>query len=148
MTLATRSNRGLVDPFDSMGRDLDRFVRHVFDGQTPTMATPYGVDIYEDADQLHVEAEVPGFTRDEVDVTIDNNVLTITADRSGTSAQQENAPQPSWLLRERRYTRFQRSFSLPNTIDGSSVDAKLVDGVLHVTLSKRQEAKPRKITIG
>jgi HSP20 family protein len=144
MTLATRAVRGLVDPFDSTGRDFDSFVQRVFGRDIPSGLTPYGVDIYEDADKLHVEAELPGFTREQVDVTIDNNVLTITADRTNNMEDK----QENWHLKERRYARFQRSFSLPNTIDGSSVDAKLADGVLHVVLNKRQEAKPRKINIG
>lgn len=143
MTLATRMNRGF-DPFNGATQDLDTFVQRVF-GRDASLS-PYAVDIYEDADQLHVDAELPGFTKDQIDVTIDNNVLTITADRTA-SAEKENE-KSGWLLRERRHTRFQRSFSLPNTIDGSSVDAKLVDGVLQVVLNKRQEAKPRKITIG
>ena len=148
MTLATRSNRGLTDPFDGIDRDLNSFVQRVFNGREyPTGLTPYGVDIYEDADHLHVEAELPGFTREQVDVTIDNNVLTITADRSQTKADGEQ-DRAGWHLKERRYVRFQRSFSLPNTVDGSGVEAKLADGVLHLTLTKRQEAKPRKITIG
>lgn len=143
MTLATRLNRGLVDPFDTASRDLDTFVQRVF-GRDANLS-PYAVDIYEDPDHLHVDAELPGFTKEQIDVTIDNNILTITADRSDAS-EQENA-KSGWLLKERRHTRFQRSFSLPNTIDGSAVDAKLVDGVLQLTLNKRQEAKPRKISI-
>ena len=149
MTLATRSNRGLVDPFDAVNRDLDTFVQRVFGRDGGTTLAPYAVDVYEDADRLHVEAELPGFNKDQVDVTIDNNVLTITAERGGeTPSEDGDQNRRGWLMRERRFTRFQRSFSLPNTIDGSSVDAKLTDGVLHVTLSKRQEAKPRKISIG
>lgn len=144
MTLATRLNRGLVDPFDSATRDLDTFVQRVF-GRDANLA-PYGVDIYEDADHLRVDAELPGFTKEQIDVTIDNNILTVTADRSGNGQGEDG--KTGWLLKERRHTRFQRSFSLPNTIDGSSVDAKLVDGVLQLTLNKRQEAKPRKISIG
>lgn len=143
MTLATRLNRGLVDPFDGATRDLDTFVQRVF-GRDAGL-TPYAVDIYEDADHLNVDAELPGFKKEQIDVTIDNNVLTITADRSGEVEKEET--KGGWLLRERRHTRFQRSFSLPNTIDGSSVDAKLVYGVLKVVLNKRQEAKPRKISI-
>jgi HSP20 family protein len=136
-------NRGLIDPFDTGTRDLDTFVQRVF-GREGNFS-PYAVDIYEDADHLHVDAELPGFTKEQIDVTIDNNVLTITADR--TEASENEDGKQGWLLKERRHTRFQRSFSLPNTIDGSSVDAKLVDGVLQVVLNKRQEAKPRKISI-
>ena len=143
MTLATRMNRGWIDPFEGSTRDLDAFVQRVF-GRDAALS-PFAVDIYEDADHLTLDAELPGFTKEQIDVTIDNNVLTITADRS-VSGDSEDAKQ-GWLLHERRRTRFQRSFSLPNTVDGSSIDAKLVDGVLKVVLNKRQEAKPRKVSI-
>ena len=52
-----------------------------------------------------------------------------------------------WLLRERRYSRFQRSFTLPPTVNDQSVQAKLHDGVLTITLTKREETKPRRITV-
>ena len=162
MALATRMNRGSVDPFESLG--LDSFVRQVFSPETAP-AGVYGVDVYEDAEHLYIDAELPGFTRDQLDVTIDDGVLTITAERPAPAptmavtsqptegaekkegASDQEQPSPIWHVRERRATRMRRSFSLPKTIDGSSVEAKLNDGVLRLTLGKRPEAKPRKITV-
>lgn len=157
MTLATRMNRGPVDPFVSLG--LNDFVRSVF-GPEQVPSTSYGVDVYEDAEHLYLDAEVPGFGRDQIDVTIDNGVLTIIAERStpaptlntnatdGTPQEAAEAQQPTWHLRERRASQIRRSFQLPKTVDGSvGVDAKLADGVLHLKLAKRPESKPRKITI-
>ena len=72
--------------------------------------------------------------------------------RPGSRGQGANAPasrpRGEYLLRERRYARFQRSFTLPPTVDESSVNAKLADGVLTITLNKREETKPRKIQVG
>ncbi len=151
MALPTRVARSLVDPFEGMTRDVDTLVRSLFGRDVPAGYANYAVDVYEDADHLHVDAELPGFTKEQVDVTLDNSVLTITAERSEETSNgngAEVAKRTDYLLRERRYNRFQRSFTLPNTVDSSSVDAKLENGVLRLTLNKRQETKPRKIAIG
>ena len=149
MALPARVSRGVVDPFESMTRDLDTLVNRLAGREwSGAVLAPYAVDIREDADHFHIQAELPGFTRDQVDVTLDNNTLTISASREPSAeTSQGDAHEGEWLLRERRYTRFQRSFTLPNTIDESSVNAKLENGVLSVTLDKRQEARPRKISI-
>ena len=105
---------------------------------------PYGVDVREDADHLYVEAELPGFKKDEIDITLENQTLTISGERRETPANEKKG---EWLLNERRYTRFQRSFTLPPTVSEQSVDAKLSDGLLTITLNKREESKPRKITV-
>jgi HSP20 family protein len=139
----------VVDPFESMSRDLDTIVNRLAGREwAGAVLAPYAVDIREDADHLYIEAELPGFTREQVDVTLDNNTLTISASREAPGeTPTPGAHEGEWLLRERRFTRFQRSFTLPNTIDESSVNAKLEHGVLSVTLDKRQEARPRKISI-
>ena len=147
MALPTRVARTMGDPFEQMQRDLDTVFGRLMqqrDGGNANFA-PYGVDIREDADHIYVEAELPGFKKDEVDITLENQVLTISAERK-TENQQEGKGE--WLLNERRYSRFLRSFSLPPTVDESTCDAKLSDGVLTITLNKREETKPRKIKVG
>jgi len=101
----------------------------------------YPVDVREDENHILVEAEMPGFKKDEVNVTLESGVLTIAAERS---IEQKEGTQH---LTERTYTRVHRSFSLPNTVNDADVNAELKDGVLHVTLNKREEVKPRKIEI-
>ena len=129
------------DPFETLHRDFDRMLsRHLADGEESLVGT-YPVDIREDEDKLYVEAEMPGFTRDDVNVTIENGVLTIEAERKPEESQGTKH------LTERRYTRVSRSFTLPKTVDENKVDAKLDGGVLHLTLHKREEVKPRKIEI-
>ena len=107
---------------------------------------PYAVDVREDADHIYVEAELPGFKKDEIDISVENQSLTIAAEHR-SQKDEKSADKGEWLLHERRYTRFQRSFMLPPTVDSQSVAAKLNDGVLTVTLNKREETKPRKITV-
>src|SRR5690606_11818256 len=105
---------------------------------------PYAVDVREDADHIYVEAELPGFRKEDVDITLENQTLTITAERKEEKDDQKKG---DLLLHERRYSRFERSFTLPPTVDESKCDAKLADGVLTITLDKREESKPRKISV-
>jgi HSP20 family protein len=151
MALPTRVNRGFVDPMDLIGREFDGVLNRFFGGDVPASGNranwmaPYGVDIREDQDHLYVEADLPGFKKDEVDVTLENQTLTISAEHRPEATEEQKG---DWLLNERRYARFLRSFTLPPTVDESKVDAKLTDGVLRIALNKREETKPRKIQVG
>jgi HSP20 family protein len=145
MSLPTRVARAFVDPFEPFTRDFDMLNRFFGNNENGTRLAPYGVDIREDGDTLVVEAELPGFKKEEVDITLENQTLTLSAERKVES--KDDKAQGGYLLNERRYTRFLRSFTLPPTIDEKSVQAKLEHGVLTVTLSKREETKPRKITV-
>jgi HSP20 family protein len=147
MALPTRVARNQqVDPFESAQRDFDHMLGRFFNG-TPVNGgrlAPYGVDVREDADHIYVEAELPGFRKDDVEITLENQTLTISAERK---TEQKNDDKTDWLLHERSYTRFLRSFTLPPTVNESTVNAKLQDGILTVTLNKREESKPRKIAV-
>ncbi len=153
MALPTRVNRGsaAIDPSELLQREFDGMFNRWLGGRdvgngASTLA-PYGVDIREDADHFYVEAELPGFKKDDVDITLENQTLTISAERKEEN-KKSNQDKGEWLLNERRYTRFLRSFTLPPTVDDSKVDAKLADGVLRIVLNKREETKPRKIQVG
>src|SRR3954467_13933627 len=113
MALPTRVNRALGE-MDPIQRDFDTLVSRLFNGRESSGLAPYGVDVREDADHIYVEAELPGFSKDDVDITLENQTLTITAERKAEQKRQENG---GYLLRERRYNRFQRSFNLPPTVD-------------------------------
>ena len=148
MALPTRVSRGnSSDAYELAQREFDTLLNRFFGGREAdggSYLAPYGVDVREDADHIYVEAELPGFTKEDVDITLENQTLTITAERKENSRQQ---PKGGYLLRERRYNRFQRSFTLPPTVDEQSVNAKLDGGVLTITLNKREETKPRKINV-
>jgi HSP20 family protein len=138
------------DPFEDARREFDSVLSRVFSGRGmddgERLLAPYAVDVREDADHIYVEAELPGFRKEDVDITLENQTLTITAERSEEKRQGEEK-KGELLLHERRYSRFQRSFTLPPTVDESKCDAKLSDGVLTITLDKREESKPRKISV-
>ena len=150
MALPTRVHRGFTDPLDMIGREFDHVLSRFFnqqpgDGGSRGAMAPFGVDIREDADHLYLEADLPGFKKEEVDITLENQTLTISAEHKAETKEEKKG---DWLLNERSYARFLRSFNLPPTVDDQKVDAKLADGVLTVTLNKREEIKPRKIQVG
>lgn len=130
-------------PFENMRRDFDGMLNRLFNPESQTALAPYPVDVREDGEKLVIEAELPGFKKEEVEITSENQTLTISANR----AVAEPNPQDGYLLNERRYTRFLRSFTLPPTVDDRTVDAKLENGILAITLKKREETKPRKIEV-
>jgi len=152
MALPTRVNRGggVVDPVELLGRDFENMFGRWLggrEGNGSQALAPYGVDIREDADHFYVEAELPGYKKEDVDITLENQTLTISAERKYENKQGNDA-KGELLLHERRYSRFLRSFTLPPTVDEGSVNARLQDGVLTVTINKREETKPRKIKVG
>jgi HSP20 family protein len=150
MALPTRVSRlAQYDPIELAQWEFDTMLGRFFGDREADVSAgwaPYGVDVREDADHVFVDAELPGFRKEEVDITLENSVLTITAQRK-SDANNGTENKSEWLLRERRFTRFVRSFTLPHTIDEQSVKAALTDGVLTITLNKREETKPRKVQV-
>lgn len=148
MALPTRVQR-YADPAELAQREFDSiFGRWLGNriGDGGSYLAPYAVDVREDADHIYVEADMPGFKKEEIDINLENQTLTIAAQRK--SETNDKAPKSGeLLLNERRFTQFQRSFTLPPTVDAQTVQAKLADGVLTVTLNKREETKPRRITV-
>ena len=124
-------------------RLFDRWYRDFLPAETGEVTGAYPVDIREDDDAIHVDAEMPGFKQDEIDVSIDKGVLRITAERETPEASEKETSH----LNERRFTRVERAFTLPTPVDEDSVDARLGDGVLHLTLPKTGERKPRRIEV-
>ena len=111
-----------------------------------TAANPWvpPVDIYQTSDrELVLKAELPEMSREDIDITVENFVLTIKGDKKLSSEMKEE----QFHHVERRYGAFSRSFSLPQTVDSSKVSAEYKHGVLTVRLPLREEAKPRSIKV-
>ena len=105
------------------------------------------VDIYQNGDhEVVLKAEIPGMNREELDITVENFVLTIKGEKK-FSAGNEAVREEQFHHVERRYGSFSRSFSLPQTVDAGKVAAEYKDGVLTVRLPLREEAKPRQIKV-
>src|SRR5882672_1270184 len=113
-------------------------------GLTASTSWAPPVDVYQVADQeLMLKAELPEMSRDDIDITVENSLLTIKGEKKLSS----DAKEEHFHHVERRYGTFSRSFSLPPTVDPSRVSAEYKDGVLTLRLPLREEAKPRSIKI-
>jgi HSP20 family protein len=101
------------------------------------------VDIYENKDQIVLEAELPGMKQDEFDLSIENNVITLRGERKFEKTDETD----NYHRVERSYGAFTRSFTLPQTVSAEGATAEYNNGVLRVTLPKREETKARRIQV-
>jgi HSP20 family protein len=101
------------------------------------------VDIYEDQHGIQLKLEVPGIEEKDLDIKVENNVLTVSGERKFEKEQKEE----NFHRIERRYGSFTRSFTLPNTVDTEKITAEYNNGVLNIRLVKREEAKPKQIKV-
>ena len=128
--MSNRLNRTDNDPYTPRTEDTYR-----------AWAPP--VDIFERQDHLVIRAEVPGVLMEDMDVRIENGVLTLHGERK----QEGDIKEGDAHRMERVYGQFTRSFSLPTTVDAEKVTATYKDGVLEVTVPKAETAKPKSIEI-
>lgn len=146
MALVTRSNGNsntvtrYRDPF-AMARDLLAWDPH-FGGRPATAFSP-AFEVKETTDAFVVKADLPGVSEADLDVSVHAGVLSI----SGARSAEERKETESYTLYERQFGSFSRSFSLPDTADGDRIEAKLDNGVLTLTIGKKEQAKPRKIEL-
>src|SRR5436190_5321039 len=101
------------------------------------------VDIYENKDQIVLEAELPGMKQEDFDLSIENNVITLRGERRFEKTDESD----NYHRVERSYGSFTRSFTLPQTVSADEAKAEYTNGVLRVTLPKREEAKSRRIEV-
>lgn len=101
------------------------------------------IDIYENKDQVVVEAELPGMSREDFDLAVENNVLTLRGERRFEKKDEGD----NYHRVERSYGSFTRSFTLPQTVSGEEAEAEYKNGVLRITLPKRAEVKARRIEV-
>jgi HSP20 family protein len=139
------------DPFRDL-RNLQEEVNRLFTGNVGRSFEDEGiargswspsVDIYENKDQIVLEAELPGMKREEFDLSIENNTLTLRGERHFEKKEEAD----NYHRVERAYGSFTRSFTLPNTVTGEGATADYRNGVLRVVIPKREETKARRIEI-
>ncbi len=136
------------DPFQQLVAMSNRLNRTTNDPYAPRTEDSFGtwappVDIFEKHDQLVIRAEIPGVQKDDVDVRIENGVLTLHGERK----QEAEFEEEKAYRMERVYGTFTRTFSLPTTVDSAKVTATYRDGVLEVSIPKVETAKPKKVEI-
>ena len=134
-----RKNNGL-NIWDEMDRVFDNFF---IDTPAASRSWTPSVDVREDENGYVLEAELPGFSEDDVEVKVEDNLLTIA---SAKKEEKENKKE-GYLIRERRSAHFSRSFVLPKDVDAEKIDASYKNGVLVLHLVKKPEAKPKSIKI-
>ena len=134
-------------PFAEMRRMDDVFNRlwNGF-GRMPETAEAWSIplDVTREGDDIVVKASLPGVDRKDIDVTIEENVLTVRAQVSEETEQKEE----NYLLRERHSGSFYRAVRLPDSVDSEKAESSYRDGVLTVRLPKQEEKKARKLSIG
>ena len=112
--------------------------------EEPALATwAPAVDIYETPNELVVKADLPDVDEKDIDVRVENNLLTVRGERKFEKAVSEE----NYLRVERTHGAFSRSFSLPNTVNPEAIQAEYKNGVLTVNLPKREESKPRQVKV-
>ncbi len=137
--------RGLQSLQSDMNRIFDEFFRGDLSVSDPLFGRDWNpaVDIIENNDAYVLKAELPGLKKEDVKITLENNLLTVRGEKKNeTDRKDEN-----YHRIERSYGVFERSFTIPGTIKVESIDAKYTDGVLTLTLPKAEEAKPKMINV-
>jgi len=129
----------------SLQDQINRLFSEAFDRSEGGSLTPWApaVDIYETEHELVVKADVPDVKPEELDIRVEKNILTIRGERKFEKKVDEN----NYLRVERSYGSFSRNFSLANTVNTEAIKADYKDGVLTLSIPKREEAKPKQIKV-
>ena len=101
------------------------------------------VDIYETEKEIVLKADLPGMNLEDVDISLNNNVLSVRGERRFEKEVKED----SYHRVERAYGNFVRTFTLPNTVNAEKIEASYDAGVLRITMPKREEARPKQIKV-
>ena len=145
MHLTTCSPHRNLRPFNRNLNLFDDFFAPFSGVVNDTVARGYrpSVDIYEKEDRLCIEAELPGFDKENIKVDVNGRLLTIGGERTSN----EEVKEESKYRRERHYGSFERSFKLPFEVNEEQISATYKDGVLTLLVEKPEEQKPKQITI-
>lgn len=151
--LAPRSFReiGVFDPFRQLqerfnrmfGEGFDPFLKSFGEENWSLSTWSPACDIYENDNDIVVKAELPEVKKEDVHVSFENGVLTIRGERKFS----EETKRENFHRLERSYGEFTRSFTLPSFVDADNINADFKDGMLRVSMAKREEAKPKQIEV-
>ncbi len=133
---------GVSGDFGRIQRDFERSFAGAGRSQAKQAFSP-AVDVIEGKDAIVVRAELPGLKREEVDISVDGNVLTLRGERKFENDEEGKR----YHHVERSYGAFARYFQLPTTVDADKIEAKLTDGVLTLRIPKKEVLKARKIDV-
>ena len=148
MTLVRWQPRTALSPWRgiwNMQHHMNRMFDEYFDGDEDATVIRWrpAADIAETDNEFTVTAELPGMTRDDIELTIKDNILTLKGEKKIQSEKKEG----DLYLSERCFGSFQRSFNLSNRVDAGKVKAEFKDGILTIHMPKVEEAKPKAVEI-
>ncbi len=124
-----------------MEQFLGRFLNDAPENSGATRGWRAAVAMWDDADKVLLEVELPGVKKESIDLTVHNGVLRVSGERTTPETER------NYWVNERLYGAFDRVIALPEDVDPDSIDAQLTDGVLRIVLSKKPEAQPKKIAV-
>lgn len=140
-TNETRSQNDLVNLLDNIFNDFYSFSIPSFQKIRGELSPR--IDISETDSDYHIDTDLPGIDQKDIDIKLDNNILTI----KGKSEDQSETKERNYYIKERYYGSFQRSISLPNNMNADDINAKFENGVLHIKIPKKEQENTRKIEI-
>ena len=138
-------NRNVVNFTRPLNPFFDDFFGDLFRGEGKELARGWNpkVDIFEEADQIVMTAELPGVEKDNIAVDVNGRVLTVKGERSSDNEVKED----NFYRRERSYGKFERSFTLPDETDSEKIKAAYKDGVLTLNIPKPVSSQMKRITV-
>lgn len=125
------------------GNEINPMFEHFSGANTGACIQAFYVpaSVWEDSNAYQIELDVPGISREDIELTFEKRILRITTERRAP-----DATRPS-IVDERRYGRVTRTVTLPETVDPDTIAAELSNGVLHVSVAKKPEAQPKRIEV-
>ncbi len=144
---ARETGLDLFEDIDDIQREMNRLfgpamLRPGKKGNGGTFWAP-AVDVIDEKDTIRVRADLPGMKKEEIEVSVDNDVLTI----KGEKQEEKEVKEKDYIRSERYCGSFHRSFTLPSGVDAQKVNANYKDGVLEITLPKREDARPKQVKV-
>jgi HSP20 family protein len=133
-----------VDPVSSMQREMEHLFGRFLNGTSENGAVRgwhAAVAMWDDSNKVFVELELPGVSKDDIELTVHNGMLRVSGERKLPEGNR------NYWVNDRSYGPFDRAITLPDDVDADSIDAELSDGVLRIVLSKKPEAQPKKIAV-
>jgi HSP20 family protein len=124
--------------------DFDHIVHNIWNAQRRARRGIPAVDIAEETERYLIEIDLPGFSEEDVTISVENGMLTVASAQSDSDRGAER----TYIVRERGARSFSRSFALPRDASHEGIEGVMRHGVLTVTIPKREEAKPRHIEVG
>lgn len=141
--MALSRNSISIRPSEVFDGFLDEFFNSpIYSGRYTTGVM---LDMYEDGDNVVVEAKIPGFKEEEIEISVEDNVLTITGNAQEEKVEEDK--KKKYYYKEVTKQSFTRSVSIPSKVDAENATAEIKDGMIKITMPKLPEAKPKKISV-